>query len=229
MKKAKAIILFSGGLDSTTLLYWAKAQNFEPVTLSFRYNQRHSIELEFVKKLATLAQVQEKYILDLDTSLFGNSALTSHTKVPMGGSDLDQEDLIPATYVPARNLVFLSLATALAESIQSQDIFIGVNALDYSGYPDCRPDFISAFEQTAQLATQAGRQGLGVTIHAPLLAMSKAEIVHKAFELNVPLQYTWSCYHPVLQKDIPIPCGECDACILRARGFLQAGKTDPSL
>lgn len=229
MKKPKAIILLSGGLDSSTLLYWAKAQNFEPVPLSFRYNQRHSIELDFVEKLAQLTQVKEKYILDLDTSLFGNSALTSKTKVPMGGSSLDQENVIPATYVPARNLVFLSLATALAESIKSQDIFIGVNVLDYSGYPDCRPDFISAFEETANLATQAGRQGQGAKIHTPLLFMSKAEIVQKAFELDVPLQYTWSCYHPVFKAGGHKPCGKCDACILRAHGFAQAGKTDPSL
>lgn len=228
-----AVVLLSGGLDSSTVLYHAIANNFNVVALSFRYNQRHSIELDAAAAVAKHANVKH-YVLDVDLSLFGASALTADIDVPKGGVDLDKEDFIPVTYVPARNLVFLSLAAALAESLDCKDIFIGVNALDYSGYPDCRPDFIESFTQTVNLATRIGRMSKegeeqGFKVHTPLLHLSKAQIVKEAVKLKVPLEHTWSCYAPIIENGKARPCGECDSCILRKRGFAEAGEVDVAL
>ena len=227
----KALVLLSGGLDSTTCLAVAQRDGFELTTLTFDYGQRHAVELEAAKKVADHYQVSRQLVVPLPFFReIGGSALTSDTAVPksrtpdeMNGSDADTEESIPVTYVPARNLVFLSIAIGTAEVIGADDLYIGVNALDYSGYPDCRPDFIQQFEKTARLATRTGVVEGNLKIRTPLLNLSKAEIVSLGLELGAPLEFTHSCYDPVDS----VSCGACDSCILRLNGFKSAGASDP--
>lgn len=222
---SRAVVLLSGGLDSTTCLAIAKSQGFEPFALSFRYGQRHSVELDSAAQVAKAMGVTQHAIADIDLCMFGGSALTSGVAVPKARSLDEMGEGIPVTYVPARNTVFLSFALAWAEILESSDIFIGVNALDYSGYPDCRPEYIEAYERMANLATKAaveGRQHL--KIHTPLIQLSKADIIRRGTELGVDYSLTSSCYDPVPDGR---PCGQCDSCQLRAKGFAEAGLTDP--
>lgn len=198
----------------------ARAQGFAVNALTIDYNQRHSRELESASRIAKALGARRHVVLPLDLRQFGGSALTSDIDVPKGGVGED----IPVTYVPARNLVFLSLTLAWCEAIGARDIFIGVNALDYSGYPDCRPEFISAFEGLAELATKAGSEGDRFTVHAPLQFLSKAEIVAKSYELDIDPVMSWSCYDPTNEG---LACGLCDSCRLRQQGFAQIGRTDP--
>lgn len=224
---ARAVVLLSGGLDSTTTLAMARAAGFETCCLSFRYGQRHSHELECAARVAKALGASRHVVAQIDLAMFGGSALTADIEVPKG-RDLDAPDHgIPVTYVPARNTVFLSFALAWAEVLGSCDVFIGVNALDYSGYPDCRPEFIRAFEAMANLATRAGVEGhTRLRIHTPLIALSKAQIIAEGLRLGVDYGLTTSCYDPAPDGT---PCGGCDACQLRARGFAQAGMADPAL
>ena len=213
----RAVILLSGGLDSATILAIAKREGFACYALSFRYGQRHGLELEAARRVAKHLGATEHVILDIDLRQFGGSALTSDIPVP---KDRPLDDSIPITYVPARNTIFLSFALAWAEVLGAQAIFIGVNALDYSGYPDCRPEYIAAFQGMADLATKAGVQGSQrLTIHTPLIAMTKAEIIRKGLELGVDFDMTLSCYDP---DELGNACGRCDACQLRAKGFAEA-------
>lgn len=221
-----AVCLVSGGLDSATTLAIARAAGYAPYALSFRYGQRHAQELESARKVADALGAVKHVVADIDLRMFGGSALTADIDVPKDRSDDAMEHGIPVTYVPARNTVFLSFALAWAEVLGAQDIFIGVNAVDYSGYPDCRPEFIHAFEQLAGLATRAGIEGGKFTIHTPLIEMSKADIIRRGMELGVDYGLTLSCYDPSPEGH---PCGHCDSCILRARGFAQAGIADPAL
>ena len=221
--KKKAVILLSGGLDSTTCLAIAKDQGFDLYALTVNYGQRHDFEMESAKNVVQRFSVQKHSILDIDLAQFGGSALTDEIDVPKNRDESTMTD-IPVTYVPARNTVLLSLALAWAETLESFDIFIGVNALDYSGYPDCRPEFIKAFEQTANLATKAGVDGKKFKIHTPLIDLTKAEIIQKGIELGVDYGLTSTCYDP---KENGNPCGQCDACILRLKGFKDAGLEDP--
>ena len=226
MKRRRAVVLLSGGLDSTTVLAIAKEQCFLPFALSFRYGQRHEFELQAATKIARAAGVEQHVIVDIDLRSFGGSALTSDIDVPKGRSADEMSEGIPVTYVPARNTIFLSFALAWAEVLESSDIFIGVNALDYSGYPDCRPEFIEAFQTLANLATKAGVEGkTKVTIHAPLIHLSKAEIIKRGTELRVDYSLTSSCYDP---NGLGEACGLCDSCQLRRKGFLEAGIIDPT-
>lgn len=225
MEKRKAVVLLSGGLDSTTVLAMATEQGFDVHALSFRYGQRHSFELEAATRIAASYGVARHVIFDVDLSRFGGSALTDDIDVPKKRPAESMADEIPVTYVPARNTVFLSLALAWAETLGAQDIFVGVNALDYSGYPDCRPEYIQAFSQMADLATKAGVEGRQrLTIHTPLIHLSKAEIVKRGRELGVDYSLTSTCYDPASDGR---PCGECDACQLRIKGFQQNGLRDP--
>ena len=220
-----AVVLLSGGLDSATVVAIARAEGFAVHALSFRYGQRHGVELERAAAVASALQASEHRVVDIDLRAFGGSALTADIAVPKGRSATEMESEIPVTYVPARNTIFLSFALAWAEVLGSRDIFIGVNALDYSGYPDCRPEFIAAFESMARLATKAGVAGQQqLHIHAPLQAMSKAEIIRTGLALGVDYGLTSSCYDPGPDGE---PCGECDSCQLRARGFAQVGVADP--
>lgn len=220
----KAVILLSGGLDSTTVLAQAQAEGYEVYALSFQYGQRHSIELDVAKRVAEQFGVKEHKVAQIDLRLFGGSALTDDIDVP---KDRDPNDTsIPITYVPARNTIFLSFALAWAEVLKAYDIFIGVNVMDYSGYPDCRPAFVEAFENLANLATAYGVEGgQRIRIHSPLLNMSKADIVQMGMKLGVDYSKTLSCYDPTPQAEA---CGECDACVLRQRGFHQNGLEDPA-
>jgi 7-cyano-7-deazaguanine synthase len=219
-------VLFSGGVDSTTVIAIAKAAGFETYALSFRYGQRHAIELDAAKRVAEHLSVVQHSVVDIDLRQFGGSALTDDIDVPKSRSDADMTRVIPVTYVPARNTIFLSFALAWAETLGARDIFIGVNALDYSGYPDCRPEYIAAFQRMADLATKAGVEGQQkLTIHAPLIAMSKAQIVIRGTELGVDYAMTLSCYDPTASGEA---CGECDSCVLRKMGFDQAGLPDPT-
>ncbi|MBK1644514.1 7-cyano-7-deazaguanine synthase QueC [Thiocapsa imhoffii] len=221
----KAVVLLSGGLDSTTVLALAKAAGFAPYALSFRYGQRHAVELNCAAQVAAVMGVVEHVIADIDLRRFGGSALTSALAVPKGRSIEAMGHGIPVTYVPARNTVFLSFALAWAEVLGSSDLFIGVNALDYSGYPDCRPEYIAAYERMANLATAAGVEGRQqLQIHAPLIDLTKAEIITRGLALGVDYGLTSSCYDPGPDGR---PCGQCDACLLRAKGFAQAGQPDP--
>lgn len=223
----KAVVLLSGGLDSTTALAVAKVQGYQPYALSFRYGQRHLAELDAASRVAKTLGVKEHLIAQIDLRRFGGSALTSDLQVPKGRAAAAMAEAIPVTYVPARNTVFLSFALAWAEVLGASDIFIGVNALDYSGYPDCRPEYIQAYEQMANLATKAaveGRQKL--RIQAPLIHLSKGEIIRKGLELGVDYALTSSCYDP---SPAGQPCGQCDSCLLRAKGFAEAGIADPLL
>jgi 7-cyano-7-deazaguanine synthase len=234
-----AVVLLSGGLDSTTTLAIAKAAGFTPHALSFRYGQRHGVELDAAARIAATLGAAEHLIVDIDLRRIGGSALTSDIAVPKGrdlsgiGSGPVGAPIppvpgdIPVTYVPARNTIFLSFALAWAETLDSSDIFIGVNALDYSGYPDCRPEYIAAFEHLARFATRAGVEGhKRLRIHAPLIRLSKAQIIRQGMGLGVDYGLTSSCYDPGPGGR---PCGECDSCLLRARGFAEAGVTDPLL
>jgi len=212
----RAVILLSGGLDSATTLAIAKSDGFACYALSFRYGQRHSAELDAARRVAKHLGATEHVILDIDLRQFGGSALTSDIPVP---KNRPLDDSIPVTYVPARNTIFLSFALAWAEVLGAQAIFIGVNALDYSGYPDCRPEYVAAFQQMARLATKAGVEGSSITIHAPLVQMTKAQIIRKGLELGVDFDMTLSCYDPAPDGT---PCEHCDACQLRAKGFAEA-------
>lgn len=219
----KAVVLLSGGLDSTTTLAIARSQGFLVHALSFSYGQRHEMELECAKAVAEAYSVAEHKIVTIDLRLFGGSALTDDIAVPKDRSQAEIAKEIPITYVPARNTIFLSFAVAYAETIGAQDIFIGVNALDYSGYPDCRSEFIQAFENTANIGTAAGAEGKRFRIHAPLLHMTKAQIIREGLRLDVDYSKTSSCYEPLHGK----ACGRCDACLLRLKGFTEAGAEDP--
>ena len=223
--KKPAIVLLSGGLDSATVAAIAAREGFEVNALSFSYGQRHSFELEAAGRIAESQQVARHRIATIDLRVFGGSALTDDIAVPKGRTASEMEHGIPITYVPARNTIFLSFALAWAEVLAASDIFIGVNALDYSGYPDCRPEFISAFEQMANLATKAGVEGRQkLTIHAPLMHLTKAQIIRKGMELGVDYRLTSSCYDPSPQG---VPCGQCDSCFLRRKGFAENGIEDP--
>ncbi len=248
----KAIVLLSGGLDSTTVLAIAQKAGFTTYALSFDYGQRHDIELESAKKVAALYQVKEHKIAKIDLRIFGGSALTDEIAVPKNPTAVilsetkdissqtpnssnkilryaqDDSSSIPVTYVPARNTIFLSYALAYAETVQAFDIFIGVNAVDYSNYPDCRPDFINTFEKLATLATAAGVAGKGnFKIHAPLMNWSKKEIIENGIAIGVDYSKTHSCYDPIVKNHQVLSCGKCDSCQLRLAGFAAANKKDP--
>jgi 7-cyano-7-deazaguanine synthase len=220
-----AVCLLSGGLDSSTCLAYARRQGFACHALSFDYGQRHRVELKAAGRLAASLGAARHLVVPVNLRLFGGSALTAEFDVPKGRGLDEMSAGIPITYVPARNTVFLSFALAWAEVLGAADIFIGVNALDYSGYPDCRPEFIHAFEQLANLATRSGVEGaVHFTVHTPLIRLSKAEIIKLALDLGVDLSLTHSCYDPSPEG---LPCGACDSCLLRAKGFAQAGVADP--
>jgi len=221
----KAVVLLSGGLDSTTTLGFARREGFELYALSFRYGQRHALELQAAAHSAVSQDVVEHCIAPIDLRLFGGSALTADIPVPKARSLDDIGEGIPVTYVPARNTIFLSFALAWAEVIGAFDIFMGVNALDYSGYPDCRPEFIEAYERLANLATKAGVEGARFKIHTPLISLTKSEIIKMGTELGIDYSTTISCYDPTDSGDA---CGQCDSCLLRLRGFAEAGLTDPA-
>jgi len=220
----RAVVLLSGGLDSTTTLAIALAEGFEAYALSFDYGQRHKIEIVAAGRIAQSLVAREHRVVKIDNQIFAGSALTNDVDIPKSRSDIEIAHGIPVTYVPARNTIFLSYALAWAETLEAKDIFIGVNALDYSGYPDCRPEFISEFEKLANLATKIGTEGARLKIHAPLMELSKAEIVRKAVELGVDLSLTHSCYDPLPDGRA---CGQCDSCQLRRKGFREAGVPDP--
>jgi 7-cyano-7-deazaguanine synthase len=223
--KKEAVVLLSGGLDSATVAAIAASEGFAVHALSFSYGQRHSFELDAARRVAKSLQVAEHRVATIDLRIFGGSALTDDIDVPKGRNSAEMGDGIPVTYVPARNTIFLSFALAWAEVLGSSDIFIGVNALDYSGYPDCRPEFIRAFEQMANLATKAGVEGRqDLTIHAPLMHLTKAGIIRKGMELGVDYSLTSSCYDPAPDGR---PCGQCDSCFLRRKGFSENGIDDP--
>ena len=222
----KAVILLSGGLDSSTVLALVQAQGYEVYALSFSYGQRHNIEVEVAKRIAKAAIVKEHLIIDIDLRGFGGSALTDDIDFPKDRSENEMSEGIPITYVPARNTIFLSFALAKAETLGSFDIFIGVNALDYSGYPDCRPEYVRAFEVMANLATKATVEGEGkLTIHVPLIDQTKAQIIKKGISLGVDYGLTISCYDP---DSMGAACGGCDSCQLRKKGFREAGVNDPT-
>jgi 7-cyano-7-deazaguanine synthase len=224
-QKSKAVVLLSGGLDSATVLAIAKSEGYDVYALSFAYGQRHSWELECAREVARAGGVKEHRTTSIDLRAFGGSALTADIDVPKGRSTEEMSGEIPITYVPARNTIFLSFALAWAEVLGSSDLFVGVNALDYSGYPDCRPEFIEAFERMANLATKAGVEGRqALRIHTPLIALTKAEIIRKGLELGVDYSLTSSCYDPSPSGE---PCGSCDSCVLRQKGFRENGLVDP--
>jgi 7-cyano-7-deazaguanine synthase len=222
----KAVVLFSGGLDSTTCLAVAKSEGFLPCALSFEYGQRHSVELDAARRVAAAMDVHAHLVLPLPLGAIGGSALTADIDVPKDRDPATMETEIPATYVPARNTIFLSLALGWAEVLGAQDIFIGVNALDYSGYPDCRPQFVAAFEAMANLAVKEAVEGrLRIRIHTPLLHLTKAGIVRLGTSLGVDFGLTHSCYDPT---DEGLACGRCDSCLLRKKGFEEADIPDPT-
>lgn len=216
----RAVVLVSGGLDSATTLAICVEDGFEPYALSFDYGQRHQIEIEAAKRVATSLGARAHRIAEIDLRIFGGSALTDKIAVPKDQSATG----IPITYVPARNTIFLSYALAWSEVLGAADIFIGANAIDYSGYPDCRPEFITAFEDLARVATKAGVEGMSFRVHAPLLSMSKAQIIEKGLELGVDFSVTHSCYDPAPDG---LACGACDSCRIRLEGFRRVGREDP--
>jgi 7-cyano-7-deazaguanine synthase len=218
-----AVVLLSGGLDSTTTLALAKRDGFTPYAMTFRYGQRHEQEVDAARRIAGTAGVARHVVVDIDLRVFGGSALTSDIAVPKDRVSMDGGD-VPITYVPARNTIFLSYALAWAEVLDARDIFVGVNAVDYSGYPDCRPEYIAAFERMANLATRAGIEGRGVRIRAPLVELSKAQIIALGTRLGVDYALTTTCYDP---DGDGTACGHCDACHLRLKGFADAGLPDP--
>jgi len=222
----KAVVLLSGGLDSATVLAIAASEGFAPHALSFRYGQRHTVEIEAARRVASRMGVAQHKVAEIDLRLFGGSALTDDIDVPKHRSEGEIGQGIPVTYVPARNTIFLSFALAWAEVLGAYDIFIGVNALDYSGYPDCRPAFIHAFEETANLATAYGVEGgQRIRIHTPLIDLTKVEIIRRGLSLGVDYALTLSCYDPSPEG---VPCGMCDSCLLRAKGFRENGMADPA-
>ncbi len=221
----KAVILLSGGVDSTTAMAFAKQEGYEIFGLSFRYGQLHTLELEAAQRVAKALGAKEHLMIDIDLAKVGGSALTDQIDVPKARTEKEMARDIPATYVPARNTIFLSLALAWAEVLEASDIFIGVNALDYSGYPDCRPEYIEAFERMANLATKMGVEGrTQIKIRTPLIHMTKSEIIKKGIELGVDYSMTHSCYDP---SSDDTACGQCDSCLLRKKGFREAGIKDP--
>ena len=225
MADKPAVVLLSGGLDSTTVLAIAKAEGYTPYALSFRYGQRHTVEIEAAQRVAAAQGVVRHVIADINLRAFGGSALTDDIAVPHHDSAEDLGDGIPITYVPARNTVFLSFALAWAETLESSDIFVGVNALDYSGYPDCRPEYIAAYEKMANLATKAGVEGTQhLRIHTPLIDLTKAQTIQRGLDLGVDYALTHSCYDP---DESGVSCGTCDSCLLRRRGFAELGLEDP--
>jgi 7-cyano-7-deazaguanine synthase len=221
----RAVVLLSGGLDSATTLAIAKEEGYEIFALSFRYGQRHEIEIVSAQEVAKSFGVSEHRVIEIDLRGFGGSALTDAIDVPKNRGQDEMASGIPVTYVPARNTIFLSYALAWAEVIGAPDIFIGVNALDYSGYPDCRPEFITQFEKLAQVATKAGVEGRHYQIHAPLIEMTKEQIIREGTKLGVQFSLTTSCYDPAPDGRA---CGQCDSCLLRAKGFREAGIPDPT-
>ncbi len=222
----KAVVLLSGGIDSTTTLAIAQSQSYDAYTMSFRYGQRHSLELDRAKQIAEKMGVKKHTIVDINLRAFGGSALTDDIDVPRDRSDEEIGTGIPITYVPARNTIFLSFALAWAETLEIDTIFMGVNALDYSGYPDCRPEYIEAYQAMANLATKAGVEGkTKLKIQTPLISMTKAQIIQKGTELGVDYGLTLSCYEP---DDQGSACGTCDSCLLRKKGFSEAGVADPT-
>ena len=222
----KAIVLSSGGVDSTTVMAMARSEGYQIYSLSFHYGQRHVFELEAAKKIADKLGAARHLVIDVDLRKIGGSALTDDIEVPKSRGEKEMQREIPVTYVPARNTIFLSYALAWAEVLGASDIFIGVNAIDYSGYPDCRPEYIEAFERMANLATKAGVEGrLRMKIRTPLIRMTKAEIIRKGVELGVDYRLTHSCYDPSPQGKA---CGQCDSCLLRIKGFREAGISDPT-
>ncbi|MCW5782284.1 MAG: 7-cyano-7-deazaguanine synthase QueC [Nitrospirales bacterium] len=223
---SKIVVLASGGLDSTVTAAIAKSEGYELYFLTVDYGQRHRTEIECAQKISDYFQVREHKIVPLDLRTFGGSALTDQIPVPTNRTPQDREQQIPVTYVPARNTIFLSLALAYAEVLGASNIFFGANIRDYSGYPDCRPDFIQAFKEVARLGTRLGLEGQPVDILAPLLFLSKREIIQKGHALGVPFQWTNSCYNPGLQNQ---PCGHCDSCVIRQEGFKEAQLPDPLL
>lgn len=223
-----AVVLLSGGLDSATVLAIARQQGFTPCTMTFRYGQRHRCEIDAARRIADAAGVERQIVVDIDLRAIGGSALTSDLPVPKGRSTADMSTGIPVTYVPARNTIFLSFALAWAEVLEATDIFAGMNAVDYSGYPDCRPEYLAAFQQMANLATKAGVEGTArLKIHTPLIAWSKAEIIRQGLALGVDYSQTLSCYDP--DPESGAACGECDACLLRLKGFRENGLADPAV
>lgn len=223
--KKNAVVLLSGGLDSATALAIALAEGFAVYAMSFQYGQRHSVELASARQLAEAYAVEKHLIVDIDLRAIGGSALTDRIEVPKRRSSLEMSSGIPITYVPARNTIFLSFALGWAETLSAEDIFIGVNALDYSGYPDCRPEYVEAFERMANLATRAGTEGrMRLKINTPLMAMTKAEIIRTGLKLGVDYSLTHSCYDPASEG---LACGRCDSCLLRLKGFAEAGVRDP--
>ena len=225
MTTPRAVVLLSGGMDSATTAALARREGFEVFALSVRYGQRHAVELEAARRVAAALGATGHVVVDLDLRAFGGSALTSDLAVP---KDTPPERIgagIPSTYVPARNTIFLSLALAWAETLGARDIFLGANALDYSGYPDCRPEYIAAYARMANLATRAGVEGAEIRIHTPLIALSKAEIVRRGLELGVDFALTSTCYDPTPNG---AACGHCEACLLRLKGFAEAGQRDPA-
>lgn len=222
----RAVVLISGGIDSTTTLALAKTEGFDLYTLSVQYGQRNDYELQCAQKIAQSMGVKKHLLLDIDLSSIGGSALTTDIPVPKHQNEMETNKKIPITYVPARNTIFLSLGLAWAESLGASDIFIGVNALDYSGYPDCRPQFIQAFERMANLATKAGNEGKPFRIHTPLIQMTKAQIIRRGAALGIDYSQTHSCYDPTPEGKA---CGLCDSCILRKKGFREAGIPDPTV
>ncbi len=226
MEKKKAVVLLSGGLDSTTALAIALNEGYEVYAMSFGYGQRHSVELESARRVATAMGVARHLVVDIDLRAIGGSALTDEIDVPKSRSSDEMTGGIPVTYVPARNTIFLSFALAWAEVLGAGDIFIGVNALDYSGYPDCRPEYIAAYQRMADLATRAGVEGRQrLTIHTPLIELTKAEIIRRGLALGVDYALTSTCYDPSPAGEA---CGQCDACLLRLKGFAENGLADPA-
>ena len=224
--RRKAVVLLSGGLDSTTTLAIAKSEGYEIYALTFRYGQRHEVEIEAARRIAALYDVVNHVVAQIDLRAFGGSALTDEIEVPKGRALEEMAGGIPVTYVPARNTIFLSFALAWAEVIEASNIFIGVNALDYSGYPDCRPEYIAAFQRMADLATKAGVEGKQkLKIHTPLISLTKAQIVKKGIELGVDYSLTVTCYDP---SPDGAACGQCDACLLRLKGFAENDMSDPA-
>jgi 7-cyano-7-deazaguanine synthase len=225
-EKPRAVVLLSGGLDSTTTLAIARDQGYELYALTFRYGQRHEVEIEAARRIADSFDVARHVVVDIDLRVFGGSALTDDIEVPKDRGEAEMADGIPVTYVPARNTIFLSFALAWAEVLGSSDVFIGVNALDYSGYPDCRPEYVEAFQRMANLATKAGVEGRQrLTIHTPLVDKTKQQIVETGLRLGVDFGETRSCYDPSPEGEA---CGRCDSCRLRLRGFAAAGTKDPA-
>ena len=223
-QKPIAIVLLSGGLDSATTMAIAHSQGFRTAALSFRYGQRHAVELDAAAKVAAHLGAWQHRVAEIDLTAFGGSALTADIAVPKDRDEASMQDGIPITYVPARNTIMLSYALAFAEVLGAGDMFIGVNAVDYSGYPDCRPDYIEAFQTMANLATKAGVEGKRLRIHTPLIHMTKAQIIQTGLKLGVDYALTRSCYDPIPSGQA---CGHCDSCLLRLKGFAEAGLKDP--